>query len=75
MARSAESKFDDQDRLTELLKNVQRLKSEYGAALMMHHMGFSHGEIGETLGCTTEAARKLVSRGRIQLLDLMQEDG
>lgn len=75
MARSFESRFDDQHRLGELLAHVQRLKDEYGAALLMHHMGFSHAEIGETLDCTTEAARKLVSRGRIKLLALMKEGG
>lgn len=65
---SMESRIDRQDRLDELLSRVQSLKPEYGSALIMHHLGFSHAEIGEALGCTTEAARKLVSRARIRLL-------
>ncbi len=66
--RSAESRLDDQRELDELLAQVEALKPEYGAALMMHHMGFSHAQIGEALKCTPEAARKLVARARIKLL-------
>jgi RNA polymerase sigma-70 factor (ECF subfamily) len=71
--RSMESKFDDQHRLSGLLEQIERLQGDYGAALLMHHMGFSHAEIGDTLGCTAEAARKLVSRGRIKLLQLVDQ--
>ena len=67
-ARSAESRLDDQRELDQLIDQVQALKPEYGAALMMHHMGFSHAQIGELLECTPEAARKLVTRARLKLL-------
>lgn len=70
MLRSPESLVDDQKKLTLLLQDLERLKGEYAAALLMHHMGFAHGEIGETLGCSAEAARKLVSRSRTKLLSL-----
>lgn len=69
-ARSAESVFDDQQRFAVLLGQIQKLKAEYGAALMMHHIGFTHAQIGDALGCTAEAARKLVTRGRQKLLEL-----
>lgn len=65
---SNESRFDAGRRLEALLEQVQALKPEYATALLMHHMGFSHAEIGDTLGCTAEAARKLVSRARTRLL-------
>jgi len=68
--RSAESVYDAQHAASRLLDEVRQLKPEYGAALLMHHLGFSHAEIGESLGCTAEAARKLVSRGRTSLLKL-----
>jgi len=72
--RSIESKFDDRHRLAGLLQQISKLQGDYGAALLMHHMGFTHAEIGEALGCTAEAARKLVSRGRIKLLELVEKE-
>jgi RNA polymerase sigma-70 factor (ECF subfamily) len=69
-ARSPESVLDGQRRFAALLEQLQELKEEYGAALMMHHIGFSHAQIGDALGCSSEAARKLVTRGRQKLLDL-----
>lgn len=69
-ARSAESRFDDHRRFDTLMKQIQELKDEYGAALMMHHLGFTHAQIGEALGCTPEAARKLVARARRKLLEI-----
>ena len=69
-ARSAESRFDDDQRFAGLMQQVEELKAEYGAALLMHHLGFSHAQIGEALGCTAEAARKLVSRARRKLVDV-----
>lgn len=67
-ARSAESRFDDHQRVDKLLAQVQKLKPEYGAALMMHHLGFSMAQIGEALDCSAEAARKLVARARAKLV-------
>lgn len=68
--RSAESLLDDQRRFAVLIGQIQELKAEYGAALMMHHIGFTHAQIADALGCTAEAARKLVTRGRQKLLEL-----
>lgn len=65
---SGESRFDLNQELANLLDQVQQLKPEYGAALTMHHMGFSHHEVGESLGCSAEAARKLVARARSRLV-------
>ena len=66
--RSPESLIDQNDQFDSLLDQIDRLKPEYGAALLMHHLGFTHAEIGDTLGCTPEAARKLVTRARLKLL-------
>jgi RNA polymerase sigma factor (sigma-70 family) len=74
-SRSPESRFDDDVRFDRLLAEVEQLKSEYAAALLMHHLGFSHAEIGETLGCTPEAARKLVTRARLRLLERVGDVG
>jgi RNA polymerase sigma factor (sigma-70 family) len=68
--RSMESMADGARGARDLMRDIERLKPEYGAALLMHHGGFSHAEIGEALDCTEEAARKLVSRGRTRLLAL-----
>lgn len=65
---SPETEADQKARLDSLLGQIEQLKSEYATALLMYHMGFSHAEIGETLACSSEAARKLVSRGRVALL-------
>ncbi len=72
-SRSPESRLDEVAAADALLAELARLKPEYGAALMLHHFGFSMAEIGETLGCSTEAARKLVSRARLRLLALRGE--
>lgn len=68
--RSAESRYDDHAKVEALMEQIQQLKAEYGAALLLHHMGFAHAEIGETLSCSAEAARKLVTRARRKLLQL-----
>lgn len=62
-----EGLLDGRRRLEALLRRLEGLKSEYSAALLMHRMGFSHAEIGETLSCSAEAARKLVSRAKKKL--------
>jgi RNA polymerase sigma factor (sigma-70 family) len=67
--RSMESKVEDAGRMQELLRDIAGLKEEYGAALLMHHLGFAHQEIADALGCTPEAARKLVTRARKRLLE------
>jgi len=72
--RFAETHFDDRQKLQRLVNDVESLKPEYGAALLMHHMGFSHAEIGESLDCSAEAARKLVSRARLRLVDKQRQD-
>jgi RNA polymerase sigma factor (sigma-70 family) len=73
LSRSAESRFDDHQKVEKLMAQVQQLKPEYGAALMMHHLGFTMAQIGEMLGCSAEAARKLVARARAKLVDLQSD--
>jgi RNA polymerase sigma factor (sigma-70 family) len=68
--RSPESRYDDQQRFEKLLAGLEELKPEYRTALMLHHMGYSHKEIGDTLDCTPEAARKLITRARTKLVDM-----
>lgn len=68
--RSPESRYDDHQRFEKLLAGLEKLKPEYRTALMLHHMGYSHKEIGDTLDCTAEAARKLITRARTKLLDM-----
>ena len=66
--RSPESRLDEGRRLLDLQKRLASMKPEYSAALLLHHMGFAHAEIGDLLGCTAEAARKLVCRARLKLV-------
>jgi RNA polymerase sigma factor (sigma-70 family) len=68
--RSAESMIDDDRRFRSLMAKVAEMKDDYGAALLMHHMGFSHAEIGDALACSAEAARKLVTRAHRKLVDV-----
>ena len=51
-----------------MLEQIGDLKSEYGSALLLHYAGYAHGEVGEILGCSAEAARKLVARARAKLV-------
>jgi RNA polymerase sigma factor (sigma-70 family) len=64
---AADEQLDDRRRLAELLERLRALKEEYGAAFLMFHFGYTHAQIGDALGCSAEAARKLVSRARAAL--------
>jgi RNA polymerase sigma factor (sigma-70 family) len=70
--RSPESVVDDQRALDELSRLLDEIKPEYAGAVMLHHLGYTHAEIGEMLDCSAEAARKLVSRGEAKLLKLRE---
>jgi RNA polymerase sigma factor (sigma-70 family) len=70
VSRSPESAVDQNARLLSLEQQLDQLKPEYSAAVQFHHLGFTHHEIGAMLGCSAEAARKLVARGHAQLLRL-----
>lgn len=65
-----ETRVDNARQMDALLRQMETLKPEYAAALLMFHMGFSHGEIGHTLGCSAEGARKLVSRAHRRLVEV-----
>lgn len=67
--RSLESQLDDRRQFDALLARVSTLKADQAAALLMHHMGFTHEEIGDALDCSAEAARKLVTRAHKKLLE------
>ena len=69
---SPESVIDDGRRLKRLADLIEKLKPEYAGAVMLHYLGYSHAEIGEMLGCSPEAARKLVSRAEAKLVRLQQ---
>ena len=71
---SPESRVDVQARLGRLRADLDRLKPEYRSALMLHHMGYAHAQIGEILGCSQEAARKLVTRARTKLLSMKDDE-
>jgi RNA polymerase sigma factor (sigma-70 family) len=68
--RTPESRIDGENRARLLLDRLGSLKVEHRTALVLHHMGYSHAQVAETLGCTPEAARKLVTRARAKLLRL-----
>ena len=62
-----ETRAARRQKLGELEQAIAALKPEYAGAVLLAAQGYSHGEIGEILGCTAEAARKLVARGRAKL--------
>ncbi len=68
--RSPESKADRRNQVEALEEALAQLKPDYEAALRLHAMGFTHAEVGELLGCTAEAARKLEARGLSRLQQL-----
>ena len=67
---SPESWVDEQRRLAELEALLDELPVRQAQAVVLFTQGHSHAEIGEVLGCTPEAARKHVARGRAQLASL-----
>lgn len=67
--RSPETRVDDQRHIQALWDRVCGLKPEYATAVLLHHLGYTHAQIGDALDCSGEAARKLVSRGHAQLVD------
>jgi RNA polymerase sigma-70 factor (ECF subfamily) len=73
-SKSPESVVDDQRRLETLAELLDRLDARYAGAVMLHHIGYTYAEIGDLLGCTAEAARKLVSRGEAKLVRLREEN-
>ncbi len=66
--RSPESLMDEQARLHELERRLEALPDKQALAVMLFHQGHSHAEIGAVLGCSEEAARKQVARGRARLV-------
>ena len=72
-SQSPESVVDDQRRLETLADLLDQLKPQYAGAVMLHHIGYTYAEIGDLLGCTAEAARKLVSRGEAKLVRLREK--
>ncbi len=64
---SPESVYDRRNAAADLIGEIQSLPPDQATAVLMSHWGFSHAEIGETIGCSGEAARKIVSRARIKL--------
>lgn len=70
---SPESAMDHDRELQSLRSLLAQLKDEYAAAVMLFHMGWTHEEVGDMLGCTSEAARKLVARGLSKLQRLRAE--
>jgi RNA polymerase sigma factor (sigma-70 family) len=73
--RSPESAVDERRSVDELSQLLDEIKPEYAGAVMLHHLGYAHAEIGDMLDCSAEAARKLVSRGEAKLLKLRREKG
>ncbi|OGQ91011.1 MAG: hypothetical protein A2289_00895 [Deltaproteobacteria bacterium RIFOXYA12_FULL_58_15] len=71
---SPESAIDDHRRLQTLAEMLDELKPQYAGAVMLHHLGYTYAEVGELLGCTAEASRKLVSRGEAKLVRLRERN-
>jgi RNA polymerase sigma factor (sigma-70 family) len=71
--RSAESIYDRNEEVAQLERLMQTIEPEYACAIQLHAMGFSHAEIGEALGRSDEAARKLVARASAKLLRLRKK--
>jgi RNA polymerase sigma-70 factor (ECF subfamily) len=63
------------EELDELAKAMDRLKPEYREVIILTKLeGLSYKEIGERLGKSDEAVRKLVSRSMAVLTDVFESD-
>jgi RNA polymerase sigma factor (sigma-70 family) len=67
---SIETRLDQKKRLHEVSEQIATLKPEQQTAIFMHCLGYAHGETGELLGCSPEAARKLLARALAKLADM-----
>jgi RNA polymerase sigma factor (sigma-70 family) len=65
--RGPETRMDQQAKVDALEAALDKIKPEYANAVRLNALGYSHPEIGAILGCTPEAARKLVARGLSKL--------
>jgi RNA polymerase sigma factor (sigma-70 family) len=65
--QSVETWLDERRQLAELERRLDTLPANQAEALVLFHQGHTHAEIGEILGCSPEAARKLVARARAKL--------
>jgi len=64
---SPESRIDLQRQVQALERLLDALPAHQAQAVVLFYQGHSHAEIGLVLGCTAEAARKHVARGRAKL--------
>ena len=63
------------ERREELLRALERVRSEHRAALVLRHMeGLSYAEVAEILDVPDGTAKGWVSRGRAALLVVLAED-
>jgi RNA polymerase sigma factor (sigma-70 family) len=65
-----ETFLDEARRLEKLDALLDELTPQQAQAVVLFYRGHSHSEIGEVLGCSEEAARKHVARGRARLTSL-----
>lgn len=66
-----ETWLDGQKREQQLRVLMGELSEEQRTALYLHHLGYSHAEVGEVLECSPEAARKHVARGLARLTTMV----
>lgn len=65
-----------EERRKELLRALERVRSEHRAALVLRHMeGLSYAEIAEILDVPDGTAKAWVNRGRAALLVALSEEG
>lgn len=59
-----------------LASAIARLPANYREALLLHYAdGYSLKEVAELMGLTYDAARKLISRAREKLREILREEG
>lgn len=75
LAEAPQRQAIESERMALILRAVGELPERRRAPVQLHLQGFSFGEVGRLVGVSEEAARKLVTRGMLELRTRLAELG
>jgi RNA polymerase sigma-70 factor (ECF subfamily) len=73
---STENRIEDTPEKLAITEALWKIPEEQRTCLVLHFVeGFKYREIAETLGCSEEAVRKRVARGKKQFIEIYNREG
>ncbi len=73
-ARSPDSRIDREREAAGLLSALRQLEPDTAAAVLMHHMGYTHAEVAAHLELGPEQVRKRIARAEVKLAELVADE-